>query len=674
MSNYMPTPAYYDRMPVDISFVFKGERPAGKHGFLKVDGDNFRFEDGTLGKFWGVMFNGAANFPEHDYAKKVARRLAMAGVNIVRLHQLDAEWCIPNIYQMYAGPRLDNTQTLCEESLDRLDYLIYCLKEEGIYLTIDMVTYRNFKSGDGVVCPEQLGDAARFYSMYDRTMIDLQKKYIDQIWNHYNPYTKLVYKDDPVFVMCTICNENNLFVDSSPRKNFVRIPYYDNMFRDLFADWLKEKGITDYDPYTCPLFSLDDTMTQFKIEQSEKYYNEMMLCMRDTGVKIPCVVSNWLHSNADVYLNRLSDFTDMHKYISDWHWSEHEKVSYHKSTTDGESILGNMARMKIHGKPIFFSEWDMTWPNAYRASAVPMMAAVSCLQNWSGMTIHTYSYANYLDRIDVLGKESSSNTIGGIAYRDGYFSIWNDPAKFGLFYHAALMLRRGDVQPASKVYGAKFSQMPKLNYEAFTSLVERSQVQTILDDSDTTGIHEVLMDNDIVPREKANRIESDTGEMWRNLARSIGVVDSPRTQIAYGFIGRYAGEDTRHRKDDYMTIQMQDMSVNCYTDFATVALSSLTDDPICETNHMLLSTIGRARNSGAQFDGEKMVDVGHAPILSEVIEADITIRTKHDNLAVWAITAEGYYAGKVPTTYEDGVMKFHVGPHFAAQYYLIVKE
>ena len=58
MSNYVPTPAYYDRMPVDTSFVFKNERPAGKHGFLKVDGDNFRFEDGTLGKFWGVMFNG----------------------------------------------------------------------------------------------------------------------------------------------------------------------------------------------------------------------------------------------------------------------------------------------------------------------------------------------------------------------------------------------------------------------------------------------------------------------------------------------------------------------------------------------------------------------------------------------------------------------------------------
>lgn len=673
MSNYIPTPAHYDKMPVDISFVFKNERPAGKHGFLQVDGDNFRFEDGTLGKFWGVMFNGGANFPEHEYAKKVARRLAMAGVNMVRLHQLDAEWCVPNIYQMYAGPRLETTRVWDPEAVDRLDYLIYALKEEGIYVSVDMVTYRNFKSGDGVQCPEKLGDAARFYSMYDRTMIELQKEFIEKFWNHYNPYTKLMHKDDPVFALCCLMNENNLFYDSSVRKNFVRIPYYDNMFRDLFNDWLKEKGI-EYDAYGCNLFSTDDIMTQFKMEQSEKYYREMMDFYRAQGVKTPAVVSNWLHTNAEVKLGQLSDFTDMHKYVCDWHWQEHEKISAHKSLTDGESQLGNMARVKIHGKPVFFSEWDMTWPNSYRASAVPHFAGVACLQNWGGLTIHTYSYANYLDKVDVLGKESTSSTIGSVAYRDGYFSIWNDPAKFGLFYHAALMLRRGDVQPAKKVYGCKMSQLPLLNHQAFSSLVERSQVQTIFDDTDLTGIDEVIMDNDVIPREDPNFIRSDTGEMWRNLKRSIGVIDSPRTKIAYGFLGRFQGEDTRRREILGIPVELNDMVVDCYTDFATIALSSLNDDPINQSEHMLLTTIGRARNAGAQFDGEKMIDVGHAPIMSEVITADISIRTPHDTMTVWAVNSDGYYVGKVPTDYKDGWLTIHCGNHFPAQYFIIVKE
>ena len=62
MSKYIPVYMHPDRMPVDISFVFEDERPAGKHGFCTIKGENMYFEDGTLAKFWGVMMNGAACF------------------------------------------------------------------------------------------------------------------------------------------------------------------------------------------------------------------------------------------------------------------------------------------------------------------------------------------------------------------------------------------------------------------------------------------------------------------------------------------------------------------------------------------------------------------------------------------------------------------------------------
>jgi hypothetical protein len=276
--------------------------------------------------------------------------------------------------------------------------------------------------------------------------------------------------------------------------------------------------------------------------------------------------------------------------------------------------------------------------------------------------------------VDLLGKESCSSSIGGIAYRDGYFSIWNDPAKFGLFYHAALMLRRGDVQPAKKIYGAKMSELPRLQFKAFSSMVERSQIHTIFDDSDLSDIDEIVTDTDNIRREDSRRIISDTGELRRDLFRSVGVVDSPRTQIAYGFLGRYTAEDTQRRESVNLGVNMQSLKVDCYTDFATVALSSLTDDPICESDHMLLSTIGRARNTGAQFDGEKMLDIGRPPIVSEVIEADLAVKTKYPTMTVWAVNSDGYYVGKIPTTYEDGWLKFHVGPHYPAPYYLLVKE
>ena len=198
MPRYIPVYAYPDAMPVDISFVFKDECPAGKHGFAKADGENLRFEDGTLAKFWGVMLNGAACFPPHDRAEQIAQRLSHAGINVVRLHQMDDEWMAPNLYRLTAGQRVTNTRDLCPESLDRMDYLIKCLKDKGIYISVDMTTYRRFKPGDGVKFAHLLHEGSRLYAMYDPTMIELQKEFCTKFWTHVNPYTGLAHKDDPL--------------------------------------------------------------------------------------------------------------------------------------------------------------------------------------------------------------------------------------------------------------------------------------------------------------------------------------------------------------------------------------------------------------------------------------------------------------------------------------------
>ena len=121
---------------------------------------------------------------------------------------------------------------------------------------------------------------------------------------------------------------------------------------------------------------------------------------------------------------------------------------------------------------------------------------------------------------------------------------------------------------------------------------------------------------------------------------------------------------------------MNGLSIDCATDFAVVAMSSLTDDPISESDNILLTTVGRARNTGAQFDGEKMLEVGTPPIMAEVIRANIRLETRHgQKMKVWGVNAEGFYSGAVPTTYEDGVLSFTVGDEEnPACYYLIVKE
>ena len=74
------------------------------------------------------------------------------------------------------------------------------------------------------------------------------------------------------------------------------------------------------------------------------------------------------------------------------------------------------------------------------------------------------------------------------------------------------------------------------------------------------------------------------------------------------------------------------------------------------------------------YDGDKLVDIGKAPILAEVIEAEITIATQRTDLQVWGVNAEGFYVGRVPAKFEDGTMRFTVGKTLPACYYLIVAE
>ena len=69
-----------------------------------------------------------------------------------------------------------------------------------------------------------------------------------------------------------------------------------------------------------------------------------------------------------------------------------------------------------------------------------------------------------------------------------------------------------------------------------------------------------------------------------------------------------------------------------------------------------------------------MLDFGRPPILAEVIEARITLKTSRRDLHVWAVNAEGMYHGMVPAEYTDEGLVFTVGEQFPSVYYLIQAE
>ena len=162
--------------------------------------------------------------------------------------------------------------------------------------------------------------------------------------------------------------------------------------------------------------------------------------------------------------------------------------------------------------------------------------------------------------------------------------------------------------------------------------------------------------------ENTVEFRSDNGELYRNWEKNYGTIDTPKTKCAYGFLGKNG------------SIQLDGLTINGKTDFSVIAISSLTDDDISDSDNLLLTAVGRAKNTDSEFDGEQMLSYGRPPVLIEVIEADIALKTSVDTLKVWAVNAEGFYIGTVPTTYENGILKFKLGEVSQSMYYLIVKE
>lgn len=650
MPKYIPYPFFYDDVPVDISFVFEQEKPAGKHGFLTVQGRHFVFEDGTPVKFWGTNFNGAGCFPEKPYAEKLAKRLAKLGMNLVRFHQLDSEWHTPNMFAFTKGKRVTGAE-LDPESMDRLDYLIHCLKKEGIYCYMDMFTYRKFRSDEGVENAASLADAAKPYCCFSDKLIELQKDLCRRLWAHKNPYTGLAYCDDPVFVLAEIVNESDLFYEKHPMK----VEPYCTEFRQKLTVWLEAKGIgrkaEDFDLADYK----DETLIDFKMELQEQYYRTMMVCMRESGVKIPITGTNWsFFSPASQKTQLVTDFYDSHIYFYDWRWGEFEKRCKNEAITQRKDCyLQSFTYAAAADRPTYISEWDMPWPNEFRAESPIYSAAVGMLQDWSGFAIHTYSYSARLERMNMLGKEIASEKIGNTPYRQGIFSAWNDPAKFGLFYHSAILTRRGDVSPAKSF--RSFNALSKTEFDS----------NLALSNTERTGIYsEYDFENPATPSPdtRGSDVLSDTGELYRNWEKNYGWVDTPRTKCSYGFLAKNGVQ------------QLNGVSIDCKTDFAVVAMSSLTDDAITSSNNILLTAVGRARNTDSKFEGDLMLDIGKPPVEIEVIEADITIEIAVEGLKVWAISPEGYYIGTVPSTYADGKFSFRIGEVSQSMYYLIVKE
>ena len=111
------------------------------------------------------------------------------------------------------------------------------------------------------------------------------------------------------------------------------------------------------------------------------------------------------------------------------------------------------------------------------------------------------------------------------------------------------------------------------------------------------------------------------------------------------------------------------MTVSATSKEGVIAISSLSDAPIAESDNLLITALCDAVNSDMQWDEDHMLSYGHAPVLVKVMEAKVGIRTAA-RMRIRSIGPEAQMTGELETSYEDGILTFTLGTQHPGMYYL----
>ncbi|MHB1033642.1 MAG: carbohydrate binding domain-containing protein [Pirellulales bacterium] len=207
------------------------EKPAGKHGFVRAKDGRLATDAGPI-RFWATNLCFEACFPSHEQAERLAARLARLGINCVRMHHMDN-------YSIWGGS--PNKTIIDPKKIERLDYLIYQLKEHGIYTDLNLHVSRLLGEAEGFTARQGRPEYDKGLDNFEPRMIELQKKYARDLLTHVNPYTKNSYASEPAVALVEINNENALFAQWNWGQLDALPEPYAATFRKLWNQWLAKK-------------------------------------------------------------------------------------------------------------------------------------------------------------------------------------------------------------------------------------------------------------------------------------------------------------------------------------------------------------------------------------------------------------------------------------------------
>jgi hypothetical protein len=557
--------------PVDLSFLNAHEKPAGRRGFVKAVGESLAFEDGEPARFWGTNLTARTLFgTSRNNVKLQAKRISALGFNLVRIHHFDSPWVNPNIF----GQDATDTQTLDTASLNKLDWWIKCLKDEGIYVWLDLHVQRALAKGDHIYGFDEISGNGKSvelkgYNYVNPTIQQAMKHFNMAYLNHINAYTGIAYKNEPAIMALLITNENDVthhFGNSLlPDKN---VPLNSELYMNLAKEFATKYSLPigkvwrAWEPGPSKLF-LNDLEHDFDVD--------MISHLRGLGAKMPIATTSTWGNNPIYSLPALTtgDIIDVHAYGGE--------LELENNPLKTANMVNWLSMGQVTGKPMTVTEWNVSpFPTPDRHSSPLYIASSARLQGWDAVMVYAYA------QVPLNDAGTPSN-----------WHAYNDPSLISTLPAAALLYRKGHVREASTAY-ALTPDRQQLFYQA-NSPENSIAARTASEKGKLVIVMPIIpelpwLKNGIIPpgakiirnlnqsmiEANATEAVSDTGEIRHNWAKGIYTINTPRTQAAMGWIG-----------DEHVVLS--DVSFDIKTRNASVVVQSLDGLPINQSSSLMIS-------------------------------------------------------------------------------------
>ncbi len=661
-------PAMNYDTPSEIAMNDWLEKPAGKHGRITRKGEDLIYNEKPF-KLWGLNICYGSCAPDKALAEKRAKFYAKYGVNAVRLHK-------------YADGKgwngIQSTDSFTEldpEGLDRMDYFIAKLKEQGIYTKLSAhfgTPSLGPKDKEYVPYLEEFGKLKGKNGLkrvrlpastvhYSPEVQKVQILHYQNLMKHKNPYTGLTYAEDPAIAFVEIINEQSILFYTSfqPLKASATLRTY---VGKRFCDWLREKyGTSDKlveawgkeafnsfkgEGFNIPDEGLDNNnilpignpwfWAPEQLEGSQKYKRQRLLDtmvflyglqnefyakfvkgMKEAGYQGEIISSNWQAGKAySHFLNLHSDYlvgtVDRHNYFGGM------KTMLN---TAGSGML-SAGMQQAAGRPFMLSEWIHVKPNEWGVEGPAIIGAYGLgLQGWDvSFMFQNRDTGEFSDRI---GRDRWDVTA---------------PQIIGVFPAVSREILRGDVKE-SELTAPRYVHVPslfegKLGFE--DKVVQAYDVKSFESSkvsAKTLAVAKCVVDFtdeyketpafDLSPYTKDGFLVSSTGQLaWKEGDKTLSGFFTINTEGTKAVVGFSGGE----------TCELGSITIRPASRFSAIYINAQEKDrKISDSDSLLITAIARARNTDMKVLNDSLVlTQGKKPIRLEPVKAEITIRKEGD--------------------------------------------